>query len=136
MILRAHHLICILGFRGMGYSDEFAANMASIVEQLQTSPLTTVEIARVPDDICVPCPFLKDNACHHRGPQSEEAVMHRDLAVMARLGLASGDKLPWAGVIERVKNRLKVEDLDHICLDCEWLPLGYCVEGVKALQDV
>jgi hypothetical protein len=135
MILRAHHLICLLGFRGLGYSDEFAANMSRIVEQLQSSPLTVVEIVREPDDICTSCPFIKDNACHHRGPQSEEAVRHRDLAAMAKLGLVSGDKLPWNGVVGRIRNRLNVEDLEQICLDCEWLPLGYCVEGIKALQN-
>lgn len=54
MKLRAHHLICLLGFRGLGYSPEFVENMARIADQLRSFPHTVIEIVRRPDDICSP----------------------------------------------------------------------------------
>ena len=58
MILRAHHLICILGFRGLGYSKEYVANMSKIVGQLCSSPETLIQVVSKPDDICALAIFL------------------------------------------------------------------------------
>lgn len=135
MILRAHHLLCLLGFRGEGYSDDFAFNMSQVLLELRDSPLSMIQIATSPDCICELCPHLIEGACQQRGPQSEETIRHRDLAAMAKLGLVTGDELPWAGVEDRIRTRLKIEDFQHICGDCQWLPLGYCAEGLKALKD-
>lgn len=135
MRLRAHHLICILGFRGLGYSKDYAANMSQIVAQLRSSPQTLIEITSQPDDLCFPCPFLKEGGCQERGPESEEVVRNRDLAVMARLGLMVGDKITWSGVEERIRSSISPDDLDEICGDCQWLPLGYCADGLKRLKN-
>ena len=79
MILRWHHLICLLGFRGLGYSREYVANMSKIVGQLRSSPETLIEIASKPDDMCVPCPSLK-----------ERVMRNRDCAVMEKLNVVVG----------------------------------------------
>lgn len=133
MILRAHHLLCILGFKGHGYSDAFTDNMSHIVDRLHAIPQTTIEIAGQPDDICAACPFLGSDGCQQRGAQSEEDVRLRDRAVMDRLGLAAGDRLTWADVVAKVKAKVRPEDLTALCSDCQWLPLGYCAEGIKKL---
>lgn len=135
MILRAHHLICILGFRGLGYSKEYVANMSKIVGQLRSSPQTLIEIASRPDDICVPCPFLKEGGCHERGVESEEMVRNRDDAVLEKLNVLAGDMITWAEVENRIRSSISPEDLDRICHDCQWLPQGYCVAGLKRLRD-
>jgi hypothetical protein len=135
VILRAHHLLCILGFRGLGYSAEFTSNMSRIVERLRAHPHTLIEVVTAADDICSPCPFLDDGRCRQKGAQSEEAVRHRDLAVMARLGLATADKTTWSGIEERLRLRMKPQDLNEICGDCQWLSLGYCAEGLEQLGD-
>jgi len=133
MKLRAHHLICILGFRGLGYSKEYVDNMTRIVEQLQ--PSTLIEVSSKPDDICTPCPFLGDRGCQERGPKSEEVVKNRDLAVMKRLNIIAGDKITWAEVLERIRRSIGPQDLIHICQDCQWLAQGYCMEGLARLRD-
>lgn len=134
MKLRAHHLICLLGFRGLGYSPEFVENMAGIADQLRSFPQTVIEIVRQPDDICSPCPFLGKKGCQDKGPNSERKRRNRDEAVMDRLNVKTGDKLSWFEMRERMRSSINPEDLDAICQDCEWLPQGYCVEGLKELR--
>lgn len=131
MILRAHHLICILGFRGLGYSPDYVANMSRIVAQLRSSPQSLIEVVTKPDDICVPCPFLTEGGCRVQGPESEGIVRDRDLVVMARLGLVAGDKVTWPDAVARIRSSICPADLDEICGDCQWLPLGYCQEGLE-----
>jgi len=133
MKLRAHHLICILGFRGLGYSREYVDNMTRIVDQLQ--PSTSIEVLSKPDDICAPCPFLGEKGCQERGPESESVARDRDLAVMKRLNIVAGDRITWAEVRERLRRSISPGDLMDICQDCQWLPQGYCVEGLKRLRD-
>ena len=132
MKLRAHHLVCILGFRGLGYSKEYVDNMTKIVEQLR--PSTLIQIASEPDDICAPCPFLGETGCRERGPESEAVVSNRDLAVMERLGIVAGDRMTWADVKEGIRCSIRPEDLVDICQDCQWLPQGYCEEGLRRLR--
>lgn len=135
MILRAHHLICILGFRGLGYSKEYVANMSKIVGQLRSSPETLIQVVSNPDDICAPCPFLREGGCQERGPESEEVVRNRDYAVMEKFNVMAGDKISWAEVENRIRSSISAEDLDRICQDCQWLPQGYCAAGLKRLRD-
>jgi len=132
MKLRAHHLLCVLGFRGLGYSKEYVDNITRIVGQLR--PSASIEICAKPDDICAPCPFLKHGGCQERGPESEEMVRNRDLAVMGKLNMIAGDKITWAEVENRVRSSISPEDLDWICHDCQWLPQGYCADGLKRLR--
>lgn len=135
MMLRAHHLICLLGFRGLGYSPEFLQDMTKIVFELLSCPDTLIEVVYGPDDICAPCPFLKGGGCHEEGPHSEEIIKARDSAVMMRLGLVSGEKITWHAVEQRIRSSINLQDLEQICRDCKWLPLGYCAAGLKRLME-
>ncbi|WJH32930.1 DUF1284 domain-containing protein [Paenibacillus sp. CC-CFT747] len=86
--LRGHHLLCLLGYRGMGYSAEFCANMTSIYERLRQQPEQSVELVEGPDEICRAYPEDKTNHC--RG-----TVGNRDREVLLRLGLAPGWRGSW-----------------------------------------
>ena len=134
MKLRGHHLVCLLGFRGLGYSPEFVANMDGIAERLRSFPETLIEIVRQPDDVCSPCPFLGERGCQDKGPGSEERKRDQDKAVMDRLNIKAGERVSWLEVRERMRSSISPEDLKEICQDCEWLPLGYCGEGLEELK--
>lgn len=135
MKLRAHHLLCIFGFQGLGYSQEFVDNMTKIVEQLHPSAL--IQVFSKPDDICTFCPFLGEKGCQKKGPESESVVRNQDLTVMEKLNIVAGDKITWAEVKERVCHLIAPGGLMDICGDCPWLPQGYCTEGlVKARQEI
>jgi len=135
VVLRGHHLLCLLGFRGLGYSQEYTSNMWRIAKLLRSAPYMSVEVRDYPDDICQPCPFFAAGGCAEQGPESEERARERDRAVLRRLGLRCGEPITWAELLSRVKASISSADLPQICKGCRWLPYAYCQEGVEALDD-
>ncbi len=126
-MLRAHHLLCLQGFVGLGYSDSFTENMRAIKEAV-TNGSTVVEVTLAPDAICRPCPHLSARpACRSRDGTE------KDRAVMAALGVAPGTARPWKWWLERVGQRISPEWLAETCGECQWFPLGHCLNGIRHL---
>ncbi|OMF37283.1 hypothetical protein BK133_06690 [Paenibacillus sp. FSL H8-0548] len=121
--LRGHHLLCLLGYRGMGYSDDFCTNMTIIYETLRTSPHTEVEIVIGPDDVCKAYP--PDKAYHCEG-----TVYGLDAAVLAKLGLSANERDSWQSICSRVAATMVPEDISRLCTTCPWEKYGVCSEGV------
>lgn len=130
--IRAHHLLCILGFRGLGYSQEFIAMMGKVVEELNSNSTFPITIIAECDIICSSCPHNKNNKCRKK-VDSEEKVKARDLEVLQRLGLEAGSQIMLAKVWGRVKESFSATEIRKICRNCQWLELGYCVEGLERL---
>lgn len=124
--LRGHHLLCLLGFRGMGYSVDFCANMTAIYETLRKEPQTEVEIITGPDDVCRAYPPDKANHC-------EGTVYGLDEAVLKKLGLLAGTKESWSSLCSRVAASMVPEDISRLCTTCPWEKYGVCAEGVGLL---
>ena len=126
--IRAHHLLCALGFRGHGYSPGFAANMAAILARLDAAPHTRVTVVDAPDGICAAFPPDQPSHC------LEERVQVRDRAVLATLGLVAGAVATWGDLRARLGAAFLPGDLERLCATCPWLPLGYCQEGLGRLR--
>lgn len=134
MKLRGHHLLCILGFRGRGYSAQHVANMAALVQQLRSLPLLAVQVTDSPDDICFRCPYLEKGVCAQKGAGSELRVASRDQRLLLRLGLLPGACLPWSEIQRRIAATVVPQDLETLCKGCQWLSRGYCREGLQRLS--
>ncbi len=130
--IRAHHLLCLLGFRGLGYSQEFVEKMGEVAKELHLSSTFPITVLAQCDVICVSCPHNKDNKCQKKA-DSESKAEARDLEVLRRLGFAVGAQMPVEKVWVRIKARLIPEDIVEICQGCEWLELGHCAEGLGRL---
>lgn len=126
--LRGHHLLCLLGYRGKGYSDGFCANMTEIYETLRRKPETEIEVIDGPDDICRAFPI--DQHAHCRN----DSVFRKDIDILTRLGMAVGDRSSWSDVLERVADRVQPIDIRSLCSDCRWEPYGLCKEGVAHIR--
>ncbi len=135
MKLRGHHLLCVLGFKGMGYSQSFIDNMAEVVAQLMDSHDPAVEIVEGPDDICLAAPGRVGDRCGHSGPGSEERVRNHDRRVLDWLGVSSGTVVRWSYVKRMVADRMRPSDLALTCPNCPWRPLGVCAEGIEAVRN-
>lgn len=130
--LRGHQLLCVLGFRGYGYSPTFVEHMTAVVARLRRDDATVVRVTSAPADLCAACPHLGPDGCIHT-PGSEERVHQRDLTVMARLDIGAGDALPWGTIKERIAATIRPQDLQEICRGCTWLPHGYCAQDLDEL---
>lgn len=129
--LRPHHLLCIQGFRGQGYSPTFIANLARLKDMLNELPETMIEIADGADDICSFCPHLDRDVCMRPGQRVNEL----DGRVLERLGIMAGDTGSWADLTTSVRDKIDGDSLKELCHGCSWLDLGFCARGVEQLAD-
>ena len=133
LTIRAHHLLCILGFRGLGYSSEFIAMMGKVVGELNSNPTLPLVIGAECDIICASCPHKKGNKCLKK-VGFECKVKTQDLAVLQKLGWETGSRISASNAWLRIKEKLTPENIAEICQDCEWLGLGYCADGLRSLD--
>lgn len=133
--IRSHHLLCVLGFSGLGYSQKFIATMEEVAKRMRFNPTFPITVVAECDIICASCPHNKENKCL-KETESELKVKTRDLELLLRLGLEAGTQILADEALMRIKERLSFEDMAEICRDCEWLELGYCVQGLEKLKQV
>jgi len=131
MKLRAHHLLCLFGFRGLGYSKDFVKNFAKVLKQIKDKPQLLLEIIDRPDCICARCPHQKNNGCQKNGLNSERQVRDRDNLIIKRLGIRKGYRAYAGDIFNFISRNIFPQDLTEICIGCEWLKYGYCVEGLR-----
>ena len=123
----------MLGFRGLGYSQKFVTVMGKVVEELCSSAIFPITVVAECDIICASCPHNMENECRKKAG-SERKVKIQDLEVLQRLGFETGTRMPVGKAWTSIKARLSAGDISEICRDCEWLELGYCVEGLGSLE--
>jgi len=127
IILRAHHLLCLLGFRGFGYSIKFIENLEEIYKKVrQVSPL--IKIIAGEDDVCKACPLIKENCRSRRNP------IKLDTAVLLKLKIKAPLVIKSRVVYKKIAQNFKGKDLDIICKGCRWLERGWCKEGLEELK--
>ncbi len=135
-VLRGHHLLCVHGFRGMGYSPDFIKKMGTIVEDVrdQTKDFK-VKVVAAFDDACMACPHRGKTECE-ANEGSNEHVLSMDHKVINHLGLEAGRSYKKSALLELTATKVKPENLDFLCKNCSWLSYGVCKEGIMDLQSV
>lgn len=126
--LRGHHLLCLLGYHGMGYSREYIANMTSMHDTLRTAPDTEIQIVADPDDLCVKFPETQPCHCH------DENIHQRDNAMLEQLGITVGQTITWREIEDRIKTTFEPDDIDTLCSTCSWRLFRVCHEGVSQMK--
>jgi hypothetical protein len=132
--LRAHNLLCLLGYRGRGYDDRFVTEMTAVHDLLARDPESFVEVRTRPDRLCGACPNLREGGCSLGGPDHEAHMRSQDEDVARRLGLADGGVYRWREILDRVARSVRGADLPAICTTCPWLSLGWCAEGIEGIR--
>jgi uncharacterized protein len=120
--LRGHHFLCMLTYKGLGYSAEFAANMSGKINAIgQGAP---VQLVKGPDDICAGMSKACRNATGHDcsapdimgmdavAQQAVEAVLKRDLSIPVPVSSAELDLLRSAFASGSIR---------AACFGCSWL---------------
>ena len=122
--LRAHHLMCIQGFRGHGYDPAFTAHLGRIAAAVALDPSAPVTVVDGVDDVCAGCPNRAGEACAWPGG-GEEDVRRHDALVMDAIGLRPGDSTSFAAVADRLRREpTALEAVLASCRACRWA--GVC----------
>ena len=120
MKIRAHHLLCMQGFQGYGYSEDFSKNMAEIIEALQNFPEHEIEIIAGNDSICTCCPYNIDKKCQE-SQGSNDKIVSMDLKVLEKLDITPGSIFKAEKIFKITNKKLKTYiDVKEICGNCSW----------------
>ncbi len=114
--IRAHHLLCMQGFQGYGYSREFERNLEKIINYLGSNPNSQLELVADVDIICQKCPHLENGHCNR---SSSHAIVEMDLKVLEKLELEEGATEPAQKLLVEVRT-WESHDLQGICGECSW----------------
>jgi len=127
--LRGHHLFCLLGYRGMGYSEEYVENMTLLHQTLRDNPKTLVQLVKGPDQLCEKYPNSGEYHC------LDNHIHQKDEAILEKLGLKIGQILHWEEIETLIRKYVVPSDIKSICADCSWRSYGFCEEGVQEILE-
>ncbi len=116
--IRAHHLLCIQGFKGLGYSKEFTENMTRITKKIRQNTYSCIKISSGVDSICEYCPHCNEGQCNN-GSSSSNTVMLMDSLVLHNLGIQEGSVISYEKILSLTRN-LNREKIIEICGNCLW----------------
>lgn len=134
--LRGHHLFCLLGYRGMGYSEEYVENMTHLHQTLRLNPKTLIQLVKGPDQLCEKFPNSGEYHCKC------DHIYERDAAILEKMELKIGQILKWEDIELQIQKHVVPSDIQAICETCSWRTYGVCEEGIldiiegKGLREV
>ncbi|KZX14935.1 DUF1284 domain-containing protein [Methanobrevibacter filiformis] len=129
--LRGHHLLCLQGYQGYGYSEDFKKNLEKTLDILKNDENTLVTVKSNPDDLCDYCPNLKNNLCGLGKDldtiSQEELEKNNDIIVkMDKIAIEKGKidlnkKYNINYLYNIINNNFKtIKDVEDVCGTCLW----------------
>ena len=115
--IRAHHLLCMQGFQGLGYNDEFTQRMGELITFLESDLSQIIEIITETDEICRFCPNLIGKQCVNDHCCK---IKKMDVCVISNSNLKENITIPFERALEIVNHDLKLEEIKIICENCVW----------------
>ena len=116
LLLRGHHLLCLKGFQGYGYDENFTKNMSDINLRRKLSD-TTISLTDSPDDICSACPNLNNNLCENK--IQNQKIVKMDKEVLKKLDASK--EYNSAELFEMIDTIFNTEEsVSKICFKCMW----------------
>ena len=116
LVLRGHHLLCLKGFQGYGYSEDFVKNMIE-VNAKRKSENTTISLTDSPDDICKACPNLNNDLCENK--KQNKRIVEMDREVLKKIDSTNEFNAPE--LFEKIDTIFNTkESVSKICFNCSW----------------
>ena len=117
--IRAHHLLCIQGFQGHGYSHDFERNMSWIIQKIDFDPEQEIEVIAKCDEICSHCPHQVEGSCEI-SPGSDKSIRKMDTTILKKLDLDENTVIKASNILELVNIKSENLDILDICGSCFW----------------
>ncbi len=117
--IRAHHLCCIQGFQGYGYSPAFVTNMRTVITDIKASPSRPIKIVSECDAICTSCPSKRE--CSTQKSVHSHRIQNMDLVVLEKLNIEEGTVIEANEALRLVNSKLNTaSDIEDVCETCKW----------------
>ncbi|WP_419881677.1 DUF1284 domain-containing protein [Peribacillus sp. B-H-3] len=127
--LRGHHLFCLLGYRGMGYSEEYVENMTRLHQTLRDKPQTLILLVKGPDQLCEKYPNSGKYHCQ------DDNIYEKDAIILEKMGLKIGQILSWMDIESSIRKFVVPSDIQIVCKTCSWRSYGVCEEGIQEIHE-
>lgn len=119
--LRPHHLLCLPGYKGFGYTAEHKTNWDFISEILKMERNTQIVITTSQDALCMDCPGGKGVAkCN------KEFVLGLDKKIQEFLGLITHQTYIYQEIMQELFAKMTPQKHEELCSDCGWWKQGLC----------
>lgn len=116
LTLRGHHLLCLQGFQGYGYDNNFIKNM-TYINDLRKNEDTIISVINNPDDICKHCPNLQNGICQTEKQNQE--IINMDNEVLSKIDTTK--KYESRKLFNEIANTFHTkESVKYICATCNW----------------
>jgi hypothetical protein len=117
--LRPHHLLCVLTYRGAGYSPAFCANFDRIAARI--ADREDIEICAGPDDVCAPLLSTEASHCLNESVQDRDIEAANSISELLGRSVATGIRLELdAAILERCRHAFAGDTIRAACMGCEW----------------
>ncbi len=109
-------MLCLKGFQGYGYDENFTENMIDVNLKRKLAD-TTVILTNSPDDICNACPNLKNDLCENN--IQNERIIRMDEEVLKKFDISNEyNSLELFKKIDEIFDTK--ESVSKICFNCMW----------------
>ncbi len=119
--LRGHHFLCLLTYKGLGYTPAFVDNMTAVATRINAGAKVILHAG--PDDICAALSPADRAACNHDCAKPETAALD-DMAEKATVavlghGLDAAFQLT-AEKVARLRAGFAAGETRAACEGCRW----------------
>lgn len=119
MILRARHLLCVVGNLTQWYSPESLRVIKDIEQSYKQDLHQIIQLGKNCDKICSNCPHCILNLCQKRYKSSKE-YEDIDMYILKQCYIDEKISYRFIELIQRMYYSLKKEDIKHICQYCQF----------------
>lgn len=117
--IRAHHLCCIQGFQGYGYSPVFVTNLRAVISDIKAFPSRPLELVSKCDVICTSCPSKRE--CTAQKSVISRRIRNMDLVVMEKLKIKEGAIMKADEAFRLINSLLaNASHIEEVCGTCRW----------------
>lgn len=139
--IRAHHLLCLQGFQGFGYSEKFIAQMRRVHRLLRMKPDTDIQVLIGSDILCEHCPHHYRGRCTTDDPENQpiatdtpDQAILKDRRVLTWLELENESVQLWGQLLYKVGRLVDSTAMNALCRNCKWREEEYCANALDELN--
>lgn len=128
ILMRPHHLLCLPGYVGFGYSKEHANSWDMISHLVASNSKIKIKVVEGRDTLCFKCPSNEESNTNC----NEAFIKNLDEKVKNLLNIENNQFYIYSELAEKLKKILNPQKHEELCGDCGWrTKFGLCIDTFK-----